>query len=415
MSVSSGVVARNIALVGFLFLFPAFLFYHQLVAMGVVPSFLGGLFGVSSLAVLALFALMLPSLLIKESFKSPVPAGGYAAIVIVFAIYATTWTAIFYTLSNFEYSAAAAKQSLETIILWLSLFMIGCFLPLDSSFLKRALMVSFSAILVFLLYYAFATGSAMYVARLAYSAEDVATYQGFARSALLTLCVLLAVERSYFVRCLLIASGFFVMFTLGARSEFYAFCLLALVLSAIWSRRSYKYLLIAVVIASIAVLVLFVNADNLSGSRQLAIVDLADDGSWRARQRLANEAYSQLLESPILGDFGGHFKVGGEGSYVHNLFSSWVNYGLLGFVLYAALIFIPLVASSYRVLLKGNRDPLWMLVLMISFVCSILVLAAKSVFWPVPALAWGLYVNANWNKCVDHKVIARSRIKTYGR
>ncbi|QHC50212.1 hypothetical protein EKK97_12285 [Billgrantia tianxiuensis] len=158
---------------------------------------------------------------------------------------------------------------------------------------------------------------------------------------------------------------------------------------------SVKYMLtlLAVVAALIALVVSQFEA--LAGSRQLQILDLSGTSSWLARQNLGQRAVEQILENPLLGRFGGHISSAEvTGGYAHSMLSAWVNYGLLGFVLYLGLTVSAFFGAAYRMLVVGDRAAGWVFAFSINFVCLLLIVLAKPVFWPLPALGWGAYANA---------------------
>ena len=50
--------------------------------------------------------------------------------------------------------------------------------------------------------------------------------------------------------------------------------------------------------------------------------------------------------------------------------------------------------SARHVILKRVDEPLWMFAFTLNLVCLLLVIVSKPVFWPLPALGWGILAQA---------------------
>ena len=173
----------------------------------------------------------------------------YAQWVLVFLFYTSVWTIAHYLILVGDHFSIAAVQSLETIIFWSALFLIGLFLPIESRFLRWSLGISFAIILVYLLYFYVSTDTNAFDARRLYgNTTDVSTYQGFARGVLFTLLLLLAVFSSFRARAVFILGGVFILFMLVSRSDFYAFLALSTVLCIIYGIKQPRYLLLLLVV-----------------------------------------------------------------------------------------------------------------------------------------------------------------------
>lgn len=394
MILSGDKLAARVSSVGFFVLFPGFLIYHTLVAMGVIPALLGGLFGVVSVMMFLLYVAVLPSQL------SLMLAGtrGFALLVLGFLAYVLAWALANYGFQGGGQQRVAMIQTLETVVLWAVLFVMGYRVPLDSPRLARAFWIAFALTVGYLLFIVATTGQWMFFARQMIEDDgtaNVSTYQGYARSALVMLVFLISVSQRALMRALLIALGAFVMFVLGARSELYAFLALSMVLLLVWAGMSAKYLLTLLAVVAVLVMVVATQFEAMSGSRQFQVLDLTGNSSWTARQYLEQRAIEQIAANPVLGQFGGHVTAAGTtGSYAHNVLSAWVNYGLLGFALYLGMTVVAFLGAAYRMIYCGDTAAWWVFAFSLSFVCLLLVLLAKPVFWPLPALGWGAFANA---------------------
>ncbi|MGY6563344.1 MAG: hypothetical protein ACXIU5_01275 [Halomonadaceae bacterium] len=393
MILSGDALTKRVSALGFFVLFPGFILYHTLVAMGMIPALLGGLFGVVSVMLFVVYCALLSSQLHVLLSATR----GYALLTFAFFAYVLLWALVNFGLVGGGIMRVALIQTIETLVLWLVLFIMGYRVPLESPRLARAFWLAFALIAGYLLFHVATTGQWMFFARrmVEEGGDNVSTYQGYARSALVLLVFLIAISERAVVRAGLIVLGAFVMFVLGARSELYSFLALTLVLLLLWAGMSVKYMLtlLAVIAALIALVVSQFEA--LAGSRQLQVLDLSGTSSWLARQNLGQRASEQILANPLLGRFGGHIRSPEiTGGYAHSMISAWVNYGLLGFVLYLGLTVSAFVGATYRLLFVGARDARWVFAFSINFVCLLLIVLAKPVFWPLPALGWGAFANA---------------------
>lgn len=385
-------IGRLVAAGGFLLLFPGFVFYHYAVSVNVIPPVIGGLFGPVTMGCLFLFLALLP-MLSRNLFQA---SQWYVMTFLGFAAYVATITLANYAAFSYENVRLSAEQSLGAVVFWISIFFIGYLLPLESKRFLQINLVCALLILAFVVHYVATTGSVFFYARELYDAEEgVATYQGFARSALALWILLTVVARGEFYRWTMVLSGVFVLFVLGARSELYAYLALSVVLVIVIGMRSLKALVFATVASFVLVAAVIGNLDALTESRQLQILDLRSSTSWSARQNLEAEAWEVIKNNPIWGHFGAHALRGGIGDYAHNYLSAWENYGLIGVTLYLLLTFLALLSATHRCFLRpGPATRYWMMSFAVNLVCLVLVFVSKPVFWPLVALGWGLHVNA---------------------
>ena len=454
-------LSQTVAGISFFLLFPGYLFYHQSLAMGLIPPFAAGLFGYVSLGALLALLALLPW---NTAWLKNITGNRYVLWVLAFLFYTSAWTLAHYLLLDGDHISIAGVQSLETVIFWSSLFLIGLMLPLESKPLRWSFLISFIVVLVYLLYFYISTDANTYHARRLYGKmTNLSTYQGFARSALITLLLLIAVFNSFRARSVLILGGVFVLFMLISRSDFYAFLALSAVLCVIFGIRQPKYFLLLLFVTlevallatpDIAPRIKVVmdtrapeKAEPVAGSqlaadgtiqepasgktvppeaaapastqtapppapdkaadlprlsRQFEVLDFPSSKSWKGRLALQEKALGQIMENPLLGKFGGHvltedtgkFAKGHAGRYAHNALSAWVSYGLAGFLLYLALALYGCLASARHVILKRVDEPLWTFAFTLNLVCLLLIIVSKPVFWPLPALGWGVLAQA---------------------
>jgi hypothetical protein len=387
-------VANGLAGAGYVVLFLGFFIYHSLLALTLIPRFAGGLYGPVSLILTISFFLLFPVVVRELARQAP----AYSLSVILFLTYVTLWTAFSYALDSSAAVLDGARQSMAIVAQWLALFFVGAMLPVGSGVLRVILATGFAAIFAALTYMFIVSGELTLTARMLYVGDDyegIADYLGFARSVLMILLFLIATSSSMLATGLLLATGMFALFLLGARSELYAFILVTVFLLFALSLRHLKYWLLLLLGTAAIVLVLAFTFESIAGARQLAVLDLAADRSWIERARMQEVAVQQISSNPFLGLFAGHARhFGDSGSYAHNALSAWVNFGLFGFLAYLGLSIGAFFASMYQVVFRRIQTPIWILTFSVNAVCVLLVLVSKSVFWPIPALGWGLLVNA---------------------
>ena len=373
----------------FLLLFPGFYIYHQSVASGLVPAFLGGWFSPVCIAAI-LFLIPFWKYWFFIIKKSPF----YSFLILLFFFWSGFVALISYALDSSLSMQLALNQYMVTLLQLVALTLIGAGLSLEIKWFRCSLWVFGFFIFSTLLYHVFITGSFRYYAAILYDVDGVASYQGFARSAFLIALILLSISRSFKTQALVAILAAFVLFVLSARSEFVALLASIGVYYLLTSGRYRGNALSLVLVVASLVLVVIRFGDMLLDSRHVNLLNLDSDSSWQVRGRLGAESLGRISESPFFGGFGGHFESGGAGSYAHSVLSVWDSFGLLGFLTFAALILVPFLKSWFFLVMKSKRCDALIMLALLSFSVLLLTLFAKSVFWPIPALLWGVYLNS---------------------
>ena len=384
-----------IALAAFIVLFPGFFVYHFSVGLTPMTPFLGGLFGYASVVVLACVMLVSSFGLRYTRVSQPY----YVWFVYGFILYAVFWTFIHSILIRDEpYIHTAVLQAASTWMFLFVSFWIAYEMPISSTVLRRGLWVFLCSVALFLFGYVLATGNAMFYARQVFGVEDIATYQGFARSVLVAALVLFSLARTVGAQIVVLAMGMFALFVLGARSELVGFVFAVSLVMMLSSRVDWRYIAVPVAGLVVMVLVLGLLGEWLGSSRQAELFDLSESGSWARRVELQAVALGQIASSWVIGDFGGHVRAESVGGYAHNALSAWVSLGVLGFVAYVGLTVWAWAHSGYRVWRHGMGDRRWVVAFVFGSAVVLLIVAAKSVFWPVVGLLWGFYGRALANR-----------------
>lgn len=401
--------AENIAGIGFFVFFPGFLMYHLAVATTPFPPLLGGLFGHSAI----LFAVILP-VISSPFFKNYISASPfYIELFFIFIIYVLLWTAAHWFSTGSDEIASASIQSVKTIIIWVAMFYVGMLLPRISIYSNMLYSFLFFFMFISLIVYVALTGQGMFYAKRIFSGEEIASYQVFARSALVVIVFTIVSKRTIAMRSVIILGGLFVLFVLGARSEFAGFLFLSLVLLALFTLRTPRFFLYFL-IGMLGVVLSLLFLEGGIQTRQTELMDIASSSSWQARMYLQDIATTQIYRNPVFGVFGGHVLEGGSTSaYSHNVLSAWVSYGAFGFLIYLLLTSIPAVVSFYYVITRLYNDD-WLLCFCINCISLVCIVAVKSVFWPLPALGWGLYVRACQQAKPPKQILRESKSCAHG-
>lgn len=386
----SGTRISSIVAYGLFLLFPGFYFYNILLATGKISIIPGGYFAAISVCLLAVFLLW-----IGKTFLY----GKRASVFFVIFAGLILWCSLLAILSvltgNEPHTQQAFVQVAETIALWIVFFHLGLYVNLDQSSIRLLFWISGFMILANLIYYVLTTGSLFFYVKEFYNASDeVAVYQGFSRSALITAFICLATIKLKGVRLLLLlAASFFCLFLLGSRSELIAFVFIT---SIVFIVEGFKnplkvvFPILGLVLLSITIIF---SHEGFSNSRQMELFDLERSSSWQARSDLSSQAFDRIKKHPVIGEIGGHFESGGEGGYAHNILSAWDAFGLIGFVLYFLLVLVSAASALLLIATKKSltsNEKFFVFMAVSSFLLS---LAAKSVYSPLPAIAWGLYMN----------------------
>lgn len=388
-----------------LLLFPGYIVYHGLLAFNIIPDFLGGLYGLVSLFTGIIFILLLfnnINVVIKKK---------YSVITILFIFYILLYAFVNYLFSHNTHIDAALYQSLQITFLLFTLFFIGLFAPINEKKIYKIYYISHGILLISIISFVLATGSIFLSLEKYFVVENnISSYQGIARGALIILLVLISFSKTKWNLIFLVSSGIFVLFIIGARSEFYIFVIAVIFYGLIKMRYNPKLAISITILLLIGIIYFNSNVDVISSSRQLRVTDLSKDTSWLMRLEFRANAIDTILKNPILGDFGSHAKFGTVSNYSHDFLSAWVNYGIVGFLAYMSLIIWSTLASGYHILKFKNEQPYWNLSFLLNLVVLFSVLISKSVFWEIPALGWGIFLAAKLKATNNSIILSKSNL-----
>lgn len=380
-----------IAFYAIMALFPLFLLYQFLGALGIIPYFLGGGFGATS--VLFSFLLAVP-FLFMFLYRRPRRQAYFILAFILLWITVGFTIVINMLIPSPQALASSAFQPvvrthIANMIYWYILFISGL---LWGGFGRKNriflffMFWSISAIImanlnrIWLIFYA--------------GGEGASTYQQIARSVSVIGMLTLAYTRGTVLTALIFSLLSVQLFYIGARSEFVGLLALApfLFFMHCTETRTRLLLMMSGIIFATLFLILFAHEipNWFAGSRQAGLLDLSEDNSWLGRQRLLEIGLQAIRDNPFFGEFAGEVIHAGQGGYIHNILSVWRQYGIVPFVIFCGLLIYGMIDAFDAIFFRGERDSVAKLSLYFNLTSILLLVAAKSVYWPVMAFAWGL-------------------------
>jgi hypothetical protein len=399
----------------FILLYPAYFFYHVAHAYSIVPEdvafVLKGIYGPLSLLVVfffALFSLYSLSSRIFDKGKIFLPRLDMTSIVfMVYLFWAFLYISYHWLFAAKVYTDLASVQLMQFLILQVSSFVLGLFIVFKKDKWSSMLWVFWFGMVLITFFHIHPVKLTMHET-LAQKATangyggistfegGVATYQGFSRSLLMTTFILLSLIKYEYFRLAVAFITAVTLFFVGGRSELVGFCFGVFVIEVMFSLKKPRYALVLVALCCTFVLLVFFNASHLAkfldGSRMLGLFSLETDGSWGSRGQYSQIAINTIINNPIWGDFGSHFKVGefDGGAYSHNILSVWVTLGLPGFCLIAFLVFNSFGYSLRSFYRDAEFSPDLNFSLMVSAAMVPLIIFSKSGFTEWFALAFGV-------------------------
>lgn len=311
----------------FLLLYPGFFFYQTLLGIGVIGAYLGGYF--TLVALLLLPALVLAFIGMVKRNKNYV--SGMDAWIVLFVIY-------YFSILTINYVAGAdpiiIERYTQSMIFCFETYVIFRMIDLEN---KRLILITALSLLVMsVITYYFSIGGFFFLQALgeAKSPDNLATYQGFARSYIYTYIVMIAVVRSMAMRYVFYAVGACALFLNGARSEFSGAMFLIPVIELYYAKHRLYAISVLVFIIGLVAGGIDQITSMLPENRILQLLDLSHSTSAVAREHLSQNALRTISENPIFGDFGSY----PDGHYAHNVLCAWVDFGLFGVIFFLSLL-----------------------------------------------------------------------------
>jgi hypothetical protein len=424
-------IAETLAVFLFFVIFPGYYFYHYFAAAGLIPLLIKGWFVIGCFVTAAF---LVPAILTTRPF-SPQQLTIHTMFLALSSMIAGNTVYHYFLGEGFQRGSDIAINSFVTLSSLIALYLLGYFTP-DSTALRNA--TAFSLFLMaFLAIGSIDPTTLQFIATERFNAPaGGAGYQGFALAFVTTALMALGMNWKSPIEPFILAVGFATLLISGSRSDFYGY----FVISAGWVVLliiKKRYLTATIGIAASVVLTAAIlllppmiaeynskavqvtqptpsvktaapitsTPPSVTGpqnhgrssdyildiARQTAAIDISQSESWSFRKQMFDRGWDDIKSSPFWGVYAGQTKDGHSiGSYIHNGLSAWRQFGILAFLIYVALCAAPPFIAAHQIVLKGKDDRLWIATLYFGAFCLLLVIAAKSIFWPLPALTWGL-------------------------
>ena len=362
--------------------------YHS--AIGTVPRFLDGVFGVVSLGTAIVFLAFLTYRLAVGrgiSSRSAVVLGMFflflfaaGSIVVsyrvvgsgpqgsemVFSYYARMLLSYAFLFSLGFYADVTRNR-----LSWLLLFFLIC--------INTAMFINWNRLMIDL--------------RFVVDPRHAGAYLGLSGTAMITGYIAWSVARTRFLRILILLLLGVLLFFLASRANLAVYILV--LPFAVWftfRRRSSAVSFLVMGLVVVGGIAGVIGGSMLTASRHAQFFSLDQMTSLIARNRLLIAGLQGIGNNPFVGDYAGQFvSQGSLGSYIHNWLSVWQAFGLLPFLLFNVLIVFGVYIALYwlvRYRYRASRNI--QLVSVLLLVVFIQVLAAKSVGWADIAMVWGM-------------------------
>lgn len=374
----------DIATFGVIALFPMFFIYNFLVSKNLM-----GLFPVSYMV--AATAIFLPALLVANCSKRlslRPPVIGFYIALIYFSIVA---------LVNFAHRNPEGYQtqmllwSISAVLLNFLCYMIGK--SMNAEFFGKLSVVAVFLFAGMVLLNIGESGILNLRSSATNSAEDVASYQGIARS----VCVIYLFACALYLRrsftfFLIFLTGGVTLFFCGARSEF-LFAVASILSAWVLCLRRFSVFLMYALYAIVIIALLFYNfAELIPDSRMVRITDIFNSSSANSRFEKLVFAMSVIADNPVFGSYGSYTALGGIGHYPHNILSAWVNLGLFGFFAYVGVIMLLWVSAINTFFEQRDRFDYSVFLIFLIYITLSLILS-KDYSYMILGLVVGLYLN----------------------
>ncbi len=335
-------LGSRFSLFGFVLLFPMFFFYHFLVGVGVVPPFLGGYFGVMALLLMVVYFIR-PSGFFSRKFSAWVFIG-----ILVWVV----WVALMNYAADLPrgYSLEMLAWSFQGVLFNLVCYFIGKNIEFSAADAK--LILIFFVLMFFVVVFNVGDSGIFYIKQTAGDvAGSVATYQGFARSLVFVLLMLvsLLLDKKNLMLAIFLC-GSVALFLNGARTEFVLFVISVVSLLIVKSGSSVKSMLYFLLVFFLVLIGGYFLLSLAPESRMMQLLNLSSSSSYLARVALNEFALITIANSPVWGGYGEYTSIGGVGSYPHSLLSAWANLGVLGFLGYVFLFAFLWIQAGFAIM-----------------------------------------------------------------
>ncbi|MGZ5182634.1 MAG: hypothetical protein ACXWC2_19320 [Ramlibacter sp.] len=345
-------IEQTILGTAFFLLFPGFFYYHTLLGIGASGAFLGGFFSPVSV----LFALPIALIYLVRLRRDP---RHLSFVDVYFGMYLAYFALVAALHAMLDGGLQTASKHFLEMLFLVNMYVMFNFIDFANPRFRLigvAALAAMSAIV-----FAYSIDGVFYLGAEGLAkdsaADSLATYQGFARSYLVTYMAVIAYTRSLALRWLLHLSGAATLFINTARSEFVALLFVVPIIEFYYSRHKMVFVLLGMLALGVGSLYFDQVLAALPNSRILELLDLSQSTSAIKRHHLTENALQSIRAHPLMGDYGSYE----PGYYSHNILSAWVDLGLFGLIYLSALLVLPVIPMFLREYFAGRRCASFML------------------------------------------------------
>lgn len=382
-------INKGLGFTFFLLLFWGFILYSFLLLFELIPPVFGGFFGIFS-AIACVVFLITSVQTVKSSYLASPVFSLSAFFAFAFASVSTIASSFYNDLRP------ATIQSLEMLVFWIAMYSIGFYLPLVKKELLKKISIFLSILfLIYTVSYLSTSGAYMLpFGTKEVSNENISGYQSLARNILIISFLVIAFTKKRVLQLACTIMFAIILFAIGSRSEFYGFLAAILVYQLILATKVKSSLIGLIIFFSLIFTIFIFNYESFMDSRQLNVLNIKTDDSWVLRKQMEDFAVSTISDHFLFGGFGEHLKFSGGnvlGAYAHNALSAYANYGLLFFILYVFMCYIPVIytAIKFKNDIYNNN---WAFCFLLCFAIAFLITTTKPVFWPATYFTWGVFL-----------------------
>lgn len=369
--------AKTVAFLAVFLVFPVFMIYQVLVQFRFIPPILGSYFSVAAFVTLPLSLWVV--------FKAPDYTRCFAIFYAKLLFLLILMMGALGVLGHFsgvnsEINSYHLKSALRFCSLFLVIFSFAL-LGMGSKKLLFWFVVFYS---VFICVFSVG-GTFVYPAMIINGYVFELDYQQIALVYLVILIMLLP-ECGAMKRILLYVVTVPAMFLIGARSEFFAFFILLSIMELVRFGARFVVVTYFTLLTMILCLVMFMNETVLTKHRIFAIFSSDGDPSLNSRKVLQERAINTIIENPLVGAYSSHE----PGAYAHSALAAWVDYGVIGFILFVVLV----VGPFFSLLVNFRRhyhSPIWIQAFSSVSITIFMLIFAKSYTYSLVPVSVALY------------------------
>lgn len=376
--------AQFICASAFLLLFPGFFFYQTLIALNLIPAFLGGYFGIVSVA----FAL--PLLYVYWTSYRKKRVDPFAGIEIYFFLFLAYFTGTVMVNLVFGADREIGMSQLVSVLFIFEMFVIFRLLDFRQKRLHRLLILAMLAMSGIILF--FSPGGSFILTNKSDdlgNVEALASYQGFARSLLFTFIAVTPFIKRMSGRLVIYALAAAALYLNGSRTEF-VMAVLSIPMIEIYCSRHRLAIIMTIMLLMVG---LFANLQTLTEvlpeNRMLELLDLSHASSAKTRQNLTENALRTISQNPWSGSYASYI----PGQYAHNIVSAWVDLGFVGFAYMIGLLLIPIVTLVFKREFVHSRSAEFLLAAWLLCLAVVLLLTSRTFNDMIIGAAVGAYAS----------------------